>query len=153
MESKNHGQLREWRNSLTCFVIVRSHGKKTEPAIVAFRNRVAELWMAEVTQEDAVKGDKESNGRIKNTVMLIRGIIGTSNQVPLREQDVTLKAAHKNHSATKHRFCRGLWSMQGASCPHVKKDRDQKTSFERLHGKKPSHVVRKCWQSKSPLMP
>ena len=30
----------------------------TEPAIVAFRNRVAEMCKAEVTTEDAVKGDE-----------------------------------------------------------------------------------------------
>ena len=31
----------------------------TEPAMIAFRNRVAEMCKAEVTTEDAVKGDKE----------------------------------------------------------------------------------------------
>ena len=30
----------------------------TEPAIIAFRNRVAEMCKAEVAPEDAVKGDK-----------------------------------------------------------------------------------------------
>ena len=30
----------------------------TEPAIIAFRNRVAALCKAEVTTKDAVKGDK-----------------------------------------------------------------------------------------------
>ena len=47
----------------------------TEPAIIAFRNRVAEACRAEVTTQDAVKGDKESNGLIENAIMLIRGII------------------------------------------------------------------------------
>ena len=46
-------------------------------AIIAFRHRVAEICKAEVTAEDAVKGDKESNGLTKNAVMLIRGIIRT----------------------------------------------------------------------------
>ena len=50
----------------------------TEPAIIAFRNRGAEACKAEVTTEDAVKGDKESNGLIENAVMLLRGIIRTS---------------------------------------------------------------------------
>ena len=55
---------------MTCLVIVRSRLKSdTEPAIVAFRNRVAEICKAEVTTEDAVKGDKESNGFIENAVM------------------------------------------------------------------------------------
>ena len=49
----------------------------TEPAIIAFRNRVAALCKAEVATEDAVKGDKESNGLIDNAVMLLRGIIRT----------------------------------------------------------------------------
>ena len=49
----------------------------TEPPIIALRNRVAEACKAEVTTEDAVKGDKEPNGSIENAVMLIRGIIRT----------------------------------------------------------------------------
>ena len=44
----------------------------TEPAKIAFRNRVAEN-----AHEDAVKGDEESNGLIENAVMLSRGIIRT----------------------------------------------------------------------------
>ena len=48
-----------------------------EPAIVAFRNRVAAMCKAEVTTEDPVKGDKESNGLIENAVMLLRGISRT----------------------------------------------------------------------------
>ena len=47
----------------------------TEPAIIAFRNRVAEMCKAEVTTEDALKLDRESNGLIENAVTLIRGII------------------------------------------------------------------------------
>ena len=39
-----------------------------EPAIVAFRNRLAAICKAEVTTEDAVKGDKESNGLIENAM-------------------------------------------------------------------------------------
>ena len=46
----------------------------TELAILAFKNRVAEMCKAEVATEDAVKGDKESNGLIENAV-LFRGII------------------------------------------------------------------------------
>ena len=37
----------------------------TEPAIIAFRDRVAELCKAEVATEDAVKGDKPLNGLIE----------------------------------------------------------------------------------------
>ena len=49
----------------------------TEPAITAFRNRVAEKSNAEVTLEDAVKGDKPSNGLVENAAMLLRGVIRT----------------------------------------------------------------------------
>ena len=49
----------------------------TEPAIIAFTNRVAETCNAEVTTEDAVKGDKPSNGLVENAVMLLRGVIRT----------------------------------------------------------------------------
>ena len=45
------------------FIDLRGHREitlksDTEPAIIAFRNPVAELCKAEVTTEDAVKGDK-----------------------------------------------------------------------------------------------
>ena len=46
----------------------------TGSAIIAFRNRVAEMCKVEVTTEDAVKGDKESNGLIENAVMLLSAI-------------------------------------------------------------------------------
>ena len=49
----------------------------TNPAIIAFRNLVAEMCNAELGTEDAVKGDEEKNGLIENAVMLIRGIIRT----------------------------------------------------------------------------
>ena len=49
----------------------------TESAIIAFRNRVAENGKREVTLEDAVKGDKPSNGLVENATMLLRGVIRT----------------------------------------------------------------------------
>ena len=81
----------------------------TEPAIIAFGNRVAEMCKEEVTTEDALKRDKKSNGLIENEVMLIRGMIRT------------FRAAHKNHSAMNRFFCRGWRNMQDASCPDVKR--------------------------------
>ena len=58
----------------------------TEPAIIAFRNRVAEACKAEVTTEDALNGDKESNGLIGE-----RGDVDSWNhpdhQVPHRKQN------------------------------------------------------------------
>ena len=47
----------------------------TEHGIIAFRNRAAEMCKAEVSTEDTVKGDIESNGLIENAVMQLRGII------------------------------------------------------------------------------
>ena len=62
-------------DQLGCREITLKSG--TEPASVAFRNRVAAMCKAEVTTEDAVKGDKESKGLIENAIMLLRGIIRT----------------------------------------------------------------------------
>ena len=77
-ESKNRGQSKEWRK-FTDLLVYREITLKsdTEPAVIAFRNHVAEMCKAEVTTEDAVEGDKESNGLIEKAVMLIRGIIRT----------------------------------------------------------------------------
>ena len=44
-------------------------------AIIEFRDRVAGNCKAEVAMEDAVKGDKPSNGLVENAVMLLRGVI------------------------------------------------------------------------------
>ena len=49
----------------------------TEPAIIAFGNRVDEVRKAEVATEDAVKIDKQTNGLVENAVMQLRGIIRT----------------------------------------------------------------------------
>ena len=49
----------------------------TEPGIIAFRNRVAENCNAEFASEDAVKGDRPSNGLVENAVMLLRRVIRT----------------------------------------------------------------------------
>ena len=49
----------------------------TEPAITRLRNRVAEMWKAEVNTQDGVKGDKEPSGLLENGVMQIRGIMRT----------------------------------------------------------------------------
>ena len=105
----------------------------TEPAIIAFRNRVAETCRAEVTTEDAVKGDQESNGLIENAVMLIRGIIRTikchiesRTQEPLSDDSPVM-----------------LWLVEHAGCilSRCQKGRERKTPFERLHGKKPTQSV------------
>ena len=109
----------------------------TEPAIIAFRNRVAEACKAEVTTEDAVKGDKESNGLIENAVMLIRGIIRTikchiesRTQEPLSDDSLVMP-----------------WLVEHAGCilSRCQKGRDGKTPFERLHNV--SSECRWCVQS------
>ena len=102
----------------------------TEPAIVVFRNRVAAMCKAEVTTEDAVQGDKESNGLIENAIMLLRGIIRTvkchiesRTQEPLDDDSLVMP-----------------WLVEHAGCilSRCQKGRDGKTPFERLHGKKPT---------------
>ena len=104
--------------------------RDTKPAIIAFRNRVPEMCKAEVTTEDAVTGDKESNWLIENAVMLLRGIIRTikchikgSTQEPLSDESLVLP-----------------WLVEHAGCilSRCQKGRDGKTLFERLHGKKPT---------------
>ena len=101
----------------------------TEPAIIAFRNRVAEACKAEVTTEDAVKGDKESNGLIENAVMLIRGIIRT----------IKCHIESKTQESLSDDWPVMPWLVEHAGCilSRCQKGRDGKTPFERLHGKKP----------------
>ena len=102
----------------------------TEPAIIAFRNRVVAMCKAEVTKEDAVKGDTESNGLIENAIMLLRGIIRTVKchiesrmQEPLFDDSLVMP-----------------WLVEHAGCilSRCHKGRDGKTPFERLHGKRPT---------------
>ena len=102
----------------------------TEPPIMAFRNRVAEVCKAEVTTEDAVKGDKESNGLIENAVMLIRGIIRT---IKCNIESRTQEPLSDNSPVMP-------WLVEHAGCilSRCQKGRDGKTPFERLHGKKPT---------------
>ena len=69
--------MEERRESLTRQGTKNTLKSDTEMAIIAFKNRVAENCNAEVTLEDAVKGDKPSNGLVENAVMLLRGVIRT----------------------------------------------------------------------------
>ena len=100
----------------------------TEPAIIAFRNTVAAMCKPEVTKEDAVKGDKESNGLIENAVMLLRGITRTikcyienRTQEPLSDDSPVIPCL-----------------VEHAECilSRCQKGRDGRT--QRLHGKKPT---------------
>ena len=100
----------------------------TEPAMVAFRNRLAENCNAEVTLEDAVKGDKPSNGLVENAVMLLRGVIRTikchvdsCTQEELREDSPILP---------------WLVGHAGSILSRCQKGRDGRSPPERLHGKK-----------------
>ena len=102
----------------------------TEPAIVAFRNRAAAMNKAEVTTEDAVKGDKESKGLVWNAILLLRGMIRTvkchiESRVQESLNDDALVMA---------------WLVEYAGCilSRCQKGRDGKTPFERLHGKRPT---------------
>ena len=102
----------------------------TEPPIIAFRYRVAEACKAEVTTEDAVKGDNESNGLIENAVVLIRGIIRT---IKCHIESRTQEPLSDNSPVMP-------WLVEHAGCilSRCQKGRDGKTPFERPHGKKPT---------------
>ena len=93
----------------------------TEPAIIAFRNRVAEACRAEVTTEDGVNGDKESNGLIENAVMLIRGIIRT---IKCHIESRTQELISDESPITP-------WLVEHAGCilSRCQKGRDGKTPF------------------------
>ena len=109
----------------------------TEPATIAFRNRVAEMCKAEVTTEDAVKGDEGSNGLIENAIMLLRGIIRTvkchtesRTQEPLSDEEPVLP-----------------WLVEHAGCnlSRRQKGREGGAPLERLHGKKPTQEFVPFW--------
>ena len=102
----------------------------TQPAIIAFRNRVTALCKAEVTTEHEVKGDKESNGLIENAVKPLRGIIRTikchiesRTQEPLSDDWPVIP-----------------WLVEHARCilSRCQRGRDGRTPFERKHGKTPT---------------
>ena len=102
----------------------------TETAVIAFRNCVVDMCKADVTTEDATKGDKPSDALIENTVMLPRGIIRTikchtdSTQVEVREDSPSLS---------------WLVEYAGGILSSCQKGRDEITPFERLYGKQLSH--------------
>ena len=119
----------------------------TEPAIIAFRNRVAALCKAEVTTEDAVKRDKESKGLIENA----------DNAVAWNHSEqssVTLKVERKNHLVTSLQSYRGWWSTPGASCPGARKvvmeRRHLRGCTGKSHHKSLFRLERRCWQDESP---
>ena len=89
----------------------------TETAIIAFRNRVAENCNAEVTLEDAVKGDKPSNGFVETVVMLLRGVIRT----------------------IKEAFCTGARRVETVG-------RHLKDCSARNQHKSLNHSGRRCWR-------
>ena len=115
----------------------------TEPAIIAFTNRVAEDCKAEVASEDAVKGDKQTHGIIENE---LRGLIRTikchierSTQEPVRDGSPVLLS----------------WT-QAASYPDVGKvatdGHHMSDCMERDHIKNSFHGARKCLQHRYQLI-
>ena len=79
------------------------------------------MCKAEVATEDAVKGDKESNGLIENAIRTIKWHIESRTQEPLSHDSPVIP-----------------WLMEHARCflSRCQKGRDGSTPFERLHGKK-----------------
>ena len=86
----------------------------TEPATVALRNRVAAMCKAEVTTEDAVKGDKDSD-----VIRTVKCHIESRTQEPLNDDSTVTP-----------------WLVEHAGCSQ--KGRCGRTPFERLHSKKPT---------------
>ena len=95
------------------------------------------MCKAEVTLEDAVKGDQPSNGLVEYAVVLLRGVIRTSKchvesctKEELREDSPIL-----------------LWLVEHAGCilSICQNGRDGKTPFERLRGKKPTQGIYPIW--------
>ena len=116
----------------------------TELAMLAFTNRVAEMYKAEITTEDAVKGDRASNGLIENAVMLIRGIIRT----------IKCHIASNTQEPTRQRITDP--AVVGGTCRmHLvhRGKRHSKDGMARTCHSNVSHLVRKCWQSKSSQIP
>ena len=95
----------------------------TELAIIAFRNRVAEICNADVASEDAVKGDKLSNGLVENAVMLWRG------------SSAMLRAAHMKNSEETPPILPWLVEHAVSILSRCQKGRDSRTPVDRLHGK------------------
>ena len=97
----------------------------TEPAIIAVRNRVAE-----VTLKDAVKEDKLSNGMVENAVLLLRGVIRT---IKCHVESCTQEELWEDSPILP-------WLVEhaGSMLSMCQKDRDCRTPLERLHGKKPA---------------
>ena len=109
----------------------------TEPAIIAHRNRVAENCNAEVALEDAIKGDKPSNGLVENAGMLLRGVsrtikchVGSYIQEELGEDSPILPWLVEH-----------AWSILS----RCQNGRDGWTPIERLHGKKPTQEFVPFW--------
>ena len=100
----------------------------TEPAMIAFRNRVAEHWNAEVMLEDAVKGGKPWNGLVKNAVMFSRGVIRT---IKCHVQSCTQEELREDSPILP-------WLVEHAVSilSRCQKGRHGRTPYERLHGKK-----------------
>ena len=73
-----------------------------------------------------MKRDKESNGLIENAVMSLRGNIRT---IKCHIESTTQEPLSDDSPVTP-------WLVEHAGC--IRKSRDGRTPFERLHGKKPT---------------
>ena len=98
--------------------------------MIAFRNSVAENCKAEVTLEDAVKGDKSSSGFVENAVMWLCGVIRT---IKCHVESCTQEELREDSPILPR-----LVGHAGSILSRCQKGRDGRTPFERLHGKKPT---------------
>ena len=113
-----------------------------EQAIIAFRNRVAENCKAEVTFEDAVTGDKPSNGLVEKAVMLLRGVI--------RPIKCHVESCTQEELREDFPILSWLVEHAGSMLSRCQKGRDgrvqSKDCMERSLHKNLYHSERRCWR-------
>ena len=106
------------------------------PAIIAFRSRVADMCKAEITTEDAVKRDTESNGLVENTVM------------PIQNHQMSHWKLHTRTTQWRITHSAEVGGTCGMHLVQMSKGRDEKPPFKRLHGKEPlQELVPAWWES------
>ena len=126
---------REWQDSSTRWEYEEiTLNSDTEPAIIAFRNRVAENCNAEVALEDAVKR-RHAIKRIGRERSDVVARCHQNHQVPCGELRARRTPRRLPNLAVVGGTCGDLDKSILSRC---QKGGDGGTPFERLHGKKPA---------------
>ena len=101
-------------------------------------DRRAENCNAEVTTEDAVRGDKPSNGLVENTVMLFRGVIRT---IECHVESCTREELREDSPILP-------WLVEhaGSILSRCQKGRDGRTPFEKITWQEANTRVCVVWR-------